>query len=97
MVAAHGVKRSSATEHSPGAVRPPTIDDARALELFLEMLLSERGASAHTVDAYRRDIQQFGASQNSRGANLAEADADAVRAFLDDPAGWQDAHPAKET
>jgi integrase/recombinase XerD len=82
MVAAHGVKRSSATEHSPGAVRPPTIDDARALELFLEMLLSERGASAHTVDAYRRDIQQFGASQNSRGANLAEADADAVRAFL---------------
>ncbi len=30
--------------------------DARALEMFLEMMLSERGAAAHTVTSYRRDI-----------------------------------------
>ena len=65
-----------------GAARPGAIDDARALELFLEMLLSERGAAAHTIDAYRRDIEQFGAAQERRGSDLAGADAAAVRGFL---------------
>ena len=78
----HGMKRLSATKNSPDALRPPIIDDARALELFLEMLLSERGASAHTIDGYRRDIEQFGASQSLRGSDLAGADNAAVRAFL---------------
>jgi integrase/recombinase XerD len=61
---------------------PAAIDDARALELFLEMLLSERGAAAHTVEGYRRDIEQFRISQNSRGSDLAAADAAAIRIYL---------------
>ncbi len=67
---------------APGAERPEAIDDARALELFLEMLLSERGAAAHTVDGYRRDIEQFRVSQHSRGSDLAGADAAAIRSYL---------------
>ncbi len=82
MATARGAERPSATDDTRGAERLPTIDDARALELFLEMLLSERGAAAHTVDGYRRDIEQFGASQKLRGSDLARADAAAVRIFL---------------
>ena len=43
-----------------GAERRGAIDDARALELFLEMLLSERGAAAHTVDGYVELMQASG-------------------------------------
>ena len=67
---------------APGAERPGAIDGARVLELFLEMLLSERGAAAHTVDGYRRDIEQFAASQHRRRSDLAGADATAVRGYL---------------
>lgn len=31
------------------------------IETFLEMLAAERGAAANTIDAYRRDLQQFDA------------------------------------
>lgn len=31
----------------------------RYVEAFLEMLVAERGAAAHTVDAYRRDLDSF--------------------------------------
>ena len=67
---------------APGAERPGAIDGESVLELFLEMLLSERGAAAHTVDGYRRDIEQFAASQHRRGSDLASADATAVRGYL---------------
>jgi integrase/recombinase XerD len=66
---------------TPGA-EPQALDDARAPELFLEMMLSERGAAAHTVDGYRRDIEQFRISQQSRGSGLAGADAAQIRAYL---------------
>jgi integrase/recombinase XerD len=56
--------------------------DARALEMFLEMMLSERGAAAHTVTSYRRDIEQFQQSQEARGCDLAGADGAQVRAHL---------------
>ena len=46
------------------------------------MLLSERGAAAHTVEGYRRDIEQFRISQNSRGSDLAAADAAAIRIYM---------------
>ena len=35
------------------------MQDAQLLEPFLEMLLSERGASTNTIDAYRRDLSDF--------------------------------------
>ena len=58
------------------------MDDARAIELFLEMLLSERGAAGHTVAGYQRDIGQFQKFQNLRGSDLAGADNVAIRAHL---------------
>ncbi len=67
---------------APGAGGGSTTKDARALEMFLEMLLSERGAAAHTVTSYRRDIEQFQQSQNARGSDLAAADGAQVRAHL---------------
>ena len=67
---------------APGAERPGASDGESVLELFLEMLLSERGAAAHTVAGYRRDIEQFAASQHRRGSDLAGADATAVRGYL---------------
>ena len=60
------------------------IDDARALELFLEMLLSERGASVNTEESYRRDIERFRALQQARGSSLATADTADIRAYLSD-------------
>ena len=58
------------------------IDDARSLELFLDMLLSERGASGNTVESYTRNIWQFQASQQARGSTLAAADTADIRAYL---------------
>ncbi len=78
----HDMERPSATEQSPDALRAQIIDDSRALELFKEMLLSERGASKNTIESYELDIKQFGASQSLRGSDLTGADTAAVRAFL---------------
>lgn len=38
------------------------------IESFLEMLAAERGASPHTLDAYRRDLLQFSAAYPDREA-----------------------------
>jgi integrase/recombinase XerD len=71
---------------APGAERRNHIDDARALELFLEMLLSERGAAAHTVAGYKRDIEHFQRAQLLHGTDLVSADGAAIRAHLSDMA-----------
>jgi integrase/recombinase XerD len=52
------------------------------IDAFLEMMVVERGASAHTLDAYRRDLASFGAFLATRGANLGTAGPDDIRAFL---------------
>lgn len=52
------------------------------LEAFLEMLSAERGASVHTLDAYRRDLLDFSGSLRKRGRGLATAKAEDVRAYL---------------
>ncbi len=55
--------------------------DARLLDLFLDMLAAERGAAANTLEAYRRDLEDFieflGASQP-----VATADTDDLRGYL---------------
>lgn len=53
----------------------------RLLDAFLEMLVAERGASANTLAAYRRDIEDF---QACAGIALDRADVDDVRGYLAD-------------
>ena len=57
--------------------RRPRQSNETLIELFLDMLAAERGASVNTLDAYRRDLADF-----SAGTDVASADSDAVRAYL---------------
>ncbi len=41
--------------------RPKASNDQSLIELFLDMLAAERGASVNTLDAYRRDLEDFSA------------------------------------
>lgn len=53
------------------------------LALFLDMLMAERGAAAHTIDAYTRDISDFLAFLAAKKSSAAKASADHVRAYLE--------------
>jgi integrase/recombinase XerD len=57
--------------------------DAALLEAFLEMLAAERGASANTLAAYRRDLHDFRANTGA----LSEATSETVRYYLNDLPG----------
>ncbi|MCZ6605127.1 MAG: site-specific tyrosine recombinase XerD [Alphaproteobacteria bacterium] len=56
----------------------------RYLELFLEMLVAERGASENTVAAYSRDVADCGrfVAQRKGGRDLAAATTEDLRAYL---------------
>src|SRR5271165_2369759 len=49
---------------------------------FLEALASERGASANTIEAYRRDLADYEAHLAAKGVDALQADASCVRGFL---------------
>ncbi|MEM9589743.1 MAG: site-specific tyrosine recombinase XerD [Pseudomonadota bacterium] len=53
------------------------------LALFVEMLLAERGAAAHTVNAYARDLSDFLAFLAAVKTEAATANADDVRGYLE--------------
>jgi integrase/recombinase XerD len=58
---------------------------ARAAPLvvdFLEALASERGASANTIEAYRRDLSDYEAHLRERGSDALKAVQSDVRAYL---------------
>lgn len=57
-------------------------NDAFRLEAFLEMLSAERGASHNTLEAYARDLRDFGATLMARGKGYANFDSADVRAYL---------------
>jgi integrase/recombinase XerD len=63
-------------------------DGGLPLDAFLEMMAAERGASRHTLDAYRRDLADFRGFLARRGRALPAATGDDVRAYL---AGLADA------
>ena len=63
------------------ARRPHTSNESLT-ELFLDMLAAERGASANTLDAYRRDLADFSADLDRTGGSIATADSDALRSHL---------------
>ena len=52
------------------------------LALFLDMLSAERGAAAHTIEAYTRDLTEFLAFLAVKSSSAATASADDLRAFL---------------
>lgn len=52
------------------------------LALFLDMLTAERGAAAHTLEAYTRDLSEFLSFLAAKGKDAKHASADHLRAFL---------------
>lgn len=56
--------------------------DSHLIDSFLEMLSVERNASANTLAAYRRDLEQFSDALALRGVGLLEAQTDDLRTCL---------------
>ena len=54
----------------------------RLIDLYLDMLAAERGASANTLDAYRRDLTDFSADLGGHGRGIANAGNDDIRSYL---------------
>jgi integrase/recombinase XerD len=50
--------------------------------LFLDMLAAERGAAKNTLDAYRRDLEDYQSYLTEAGQDPATAGAETVRGFL---------------
>ena len=56
--------------------------DGSELALFLDMLTAERGAAAHTVEAYTRDLAAFLAFLATKGKKAKTASPDHLRSFV---------------
>ena len=59
----------------------------RYRQAFLEMLVAERNAAANTIDAYRRDLEDFTGFLARRRTSPETADAEAIRAYLTQMSG----------
>ena len=57
-------------------------DGTSELALFLDMLAAERGAAAHTIEAYTRDLSEFLAFLTGKGGSATTASSDHLRAHL---------------
>ena len=56
--------------------------DATLIESFLDMMSAERGASANTLSAYRRDLLDFSAYAAQRGTDARKAARDDVKRYM---------------
>ncbi len=56
--------------------------DATLIESFLDMMSAERGASANTLAAYRRDLLDFSAYAAARGTGARQATRDDIKRYL---------------
>ena len=56
--------------------------DLTLIELFLDMLSAERGASRNTLAAYTRDLEDFSEHLGAARRSIADARTDDVRAYL---------------
>ena len=58
------------------------MNGARQASLFLDMLAAERGASKNTLDAYRRDLDDYLSFLNEQKAQPDNASAATIRGFM---------------
>ncbi len=56
--------------------------DTQLIDLYLDMLAAERGAAANTLEAYRRDLEDFSGDLRENGGAVASATSDDIRAYL---------------
>src|SRR3954471_5843502 len=61
-----------------------TSSDAKLSNLFLDMLAAEQGAGVNTLDAYRRDLDDFSEFAAGAKASFASADTQLLRDYLED-------------
>ena len=61
---------------------PEAPSDTELIATFLDMMEAERGAARNTLDAYRRDLNDFVAHMRATGAHLIDADAKAIRTYI---------------
>lgn len=54
----------------------------RQIRAFLAMLAAERGAAQNTLQAYRRDLDDYSETLSTRGSNLETASPGDIRAYL---------------
>jgi integrase/recombinase XerD len=62
--------------------RRPSPSNETLIELFLDMLAAERGASVNTLDAYRRDLTDLAGELGKARTGILRGDSDALRAWL---------------
>src|SRR6202140_1906338 len=58
--------------------------DPKLINLFLDMLAAERGAGPNTLDAYRRDLEDFSGFLVGSGQSFAGTETQALRDYLAD-------------
>jgi integrase/recombinase XerD len=56
--------------------------DDRLIDLYLDMLAAERGAAVNTLEAYRRDLQDFADDLANKGGTIASAGSEDIRGYL---------------
>ena len=56
--------------------------DGTLIDLYLDMLAAERGAAANTLEAYRRDLEDFSAHLTAHGATIAAGESEDIRRYL---------------
>ena len=63
---------------------PSKTSDAGLINLFLDMLAAEQGAGDNTLDAYRRDLEDFSEFLSRDGHGFAGVETQALRDYLAD-------------
>lgn len=72
------------SHHLSDAQKPDPLPDEMGghIALFLDMMAAERGASPHTLDAYRRDLKRLGYFLVAHKQDFLNADDTALSAFM---------------
>jgi integrase/recombinase XerD len=65
-------------------MRSSKTSDATLISLFLDMLAAEQGAGDNTLDAYRRDLEDFSGFLGAAGHGFVDVETRALREYLAD-------------